>query len=230
MGKMVEISVSDKSAKMGAYLAEPAQKAKAGIVVIQEIFGINDGIRAMTDDWAAKGYAAIAPDLFWRLQPGVQLDADKPEEFQEGYGLMQRFDMDQGIKDIAAAIKTLRDAGCTKVGAVGYCMGGRLAFLTAARTDSDATASYYGIGLDGLVGEAGGIKKPLLMHIATKDKFVPAEAQAKVHAALKGNPLVTIHDYDADHAFARHHGHSRVPALAELADGRTQAFFAKELK
>jgi carboxymethylenebutenolidase len=228
MGKMTEIAVS--GGKMGAYLAEPAQKAKAGIVVIQEIFGVNDGIRAMTDAWAAKGYVAIAPDLFWRVKPGVQLDADKPEEFQEGYGLMQRMDMDQSIKDIAAAIKTLRDAGCTKVGAVGYCMGGRLAFMTAARTDSDATASYYGIGLDGLLGEAGDIKKPLLMHIATKDKFVPAEAQAKVHDGLKGNRLVTIHDYDADHAFARHHGHSRVPALAEQADGRTEAFFAKELK
>lgn len=233
MGKMTEIAVT--GGKMSAYLAEPAQKApaqqtKAGIVVIQEIFGVNPGMRAMTDDWAAKGYLAICPDLFWRLQPGVQLDADKPEEFQQGYGLMQRFDMDQGIKDIAAAIKYLRDAGCAKVGAVGYCMGGRLAFMTAARTDTDATAAYYGVGLDGLMGEAGGVKKPLLMHIATKDKFVPAEAQAKVHAALDGNKLVTIHDYDADHAFARHDGHARVPKLAEQADARTEAFFAKELK
>ena len=233
MGKMTEIAVS--GGKMGAYLAEPAQKApaqqtKAGIVVIQEIFGINPGIRAMTDDWAAKGYVAIAPDLFWRLQPGVQLDADKPEEFQQGYGLMQRMDMDQGIKDIAAAIQTLRDAGCGKVGAVGYCLGGRLAFMTAARADSDATAAYYGVGLDGLMGEAGGLKKPLLMHIAEKDQFVPPEAQQVILNALKDHPQIEIHTYAGrDHAFAREGGAHYDAADAAKANGRSLTVFKKVL-
>lgn len=230
MGSFVQIAAANAGETMAAYLAEPAQKAKVGIVVIQEIFGVNPGIRAMTEAWTAQGYAAIAPDLFWRLKPRIELSAEIPEQFQEALGWMQRMDQDLAIKDIAAAIKALRDRGCEKVGAVGYCLGGRLAFLTAARTDSDATVSYYGIGLDGLLGEADKIRKPLLMHIATRDKFVPAEAQAKVHAGLKDNAAVTIHDYDADHAFARHDGHARVPALADQADARTRDFFAKNLR
>lgn len=230
MGSFIQIPAAKAGETMAAYLAEPSQKAKIGIVVIQEILGVNAGIQAMTDAWTAQGYAAIAPDLFWRLKPRVELDADSPEQFQEGISLMQRFDGDLGVKDIGAAIKALRDRGCEKVGVVGYCLGGRLAFLTAARTDSDATVAYYGVGLDGLLGESGNIKKPLLMHIARQDKFVPAEAQAKIHASLKGNPLVTIHDYDADHAFARHKGQSRVPALADQADKRTRDFFAAKLK
>ena len=115
--------------------------------------------------------------------------------------------------------------GCAKVGVVGYCLGGRLAFLCATRTDSDATVGYYGVGLDNLLGERQNISKPLLLHIATRDKFSPPEAQAKVRAALKDNPLVTIYEYDADHAFARGSGSARVPALAQQADARTQSVF-----
>jgi carboxymethylenebutenolidase len=230
MSSYRDIAATDGSGKMKAYLAMPAGKPKAGIVVIQEIFGVNRDIRNMTDAWAAKGYAAIAPDLFWRVRPGVELDADVPEQFQEGLDLMQKFSADKGVEDIAACIANLRGDGCAKVGAVGYCLGGRLAFMCAARTDSDATVGYYGVGLENLLGEAGKIRKPLLLHIATRDKFSTPEAQAKVHAALKGNPLVTMHDYDADHAFARGSGSARVPALAQEADGRTEAFFAEKLK
>jgi carboxymethylenebutenolidase len=229
MSETIAIPALDGSGKMNAYLATPSGQPKAGIVVIQEIFGVNAGVRAETDGWAAKGYAAIAPDLFWRLKPGVELDADVPEQFQQGLAYMQKFDTDKSIDDIKACIAALRARGCQKVGAIGHCLGGRLAFLVAARTDSDATAAYYGVGLDGLMGEKGNIKKPLLMHIAKKDGFVPPEAQAKVHAALDGNSLVTIHDYDADHAFARHSGKARVPALAEQADARTASFFTKNL-
>lgn len=230
MGRNVEIAVDDRKDTMGAYLAEPAQKAKVGIVVIQEILGVNDDIRAMTDAWTKEGYVAIAPDLFWRLKPGVELDADVPEQFQTALGYMQRLDGDRAIKDIAACIKFLRDQGCTKVGAVGYCLGGRLAFMTATRTTSDATTAYYGVMLDNLLGETGKITHPLLMHIAKKDKFVPPEVQAKIHDGLKHNRYTTIYDYDADHAFARHSGSARVPALADQADQRTRDFFASNLK
>ena len=120
---------------------------------IQEILGVNKDIRAMTDAWAANGYAAIAPDLFWRLKPGVELDADIPDEFQEGLDLLQKFNADKSVEDLAASIAALRSRGCTKVGVVGYCLGGRLAFLCATRTDSDATVGYYGVGLDNLLGE-----------------------------------------------------------------------------
>jgi carboxymethylenebutenolidase len=198
--------------------------------VIQEILGVNGDIRNMTDAWAAKGYAAIAPDLYWRVKPGVELDADIPEQFQEGLDLMQKFSADKSIADIADCMAALRAEGCAKIGAVGYCLGGRLAFMVATRTDSDATVSYYGVGLDSLLGEAAKMRKPLMLHIATRDRFAPAEVRAKVETALKGNPLVTIHEYDADHAFARGSGSARVPALAQQADGRTEAFFADKLK
>jgi carboxymethylenebutenolidase len=229
MSQKIDIATLDGSGKMGTYLATPAGQAKAGIVVIQEILGVNPGIRAMTDSWAAKGYMAAAPDLFWRMKPGVELDADVPEQFQEGLAYMQKFDADKSIDDIKVTIAALRARGCKKVGVIGYCLGGRLAFLCATRTDSDATAAYYGVGIDGLLGEKDKIAKPLMVHIAKQDRFVPPEAQAKVHAALKGNSHVTIYDYDADHAFARHSGSSRVPALADQADARTVAFFARHL-
>ena len=217
MNSYCDIAASDGSGSMKAYLAMPAGKPKAGIVVIQEILGVNKDIRAMTDAWAANGYAAIAPDLFWRLKPGVELD------------LLQKFSADKSVEDLAASIATLRSRGCAKVGVVGYCLGGRLAFLCATRTDSDATVGYYGVGLDNLLGERQNISKPLLLHIATRDKFSPPETQAKVRAALKDDPLVTIYEYDADHAFARGSSSARVPAQAQQADARTQAFFSDKL-
>jgi carboxymethylenebutenolidase len=229
MGETIQIKARDGSGSFAAYAAGPSD-ARAAIVVIQEIFGINPGIRQMVDGWAAKGYRAVAPDLFWRLQPGIELDADVPEQFQQAIGLYQKFDVDKGIADIEATITALRHQGVAKVGAVGYCLGGLLAYLTATRTDSDATVGYYGVGIDGKLGESHAIARPLLLHIATRDGFVPAEAQAKVHAELDAHPRVTIYDYDADHAFARAIGSARVEALAQQADARTAAFFADHLK
>jgi carboxymethylenebutenolidase len=226
MGTMIDIDALDGS---GSFTGYAAGDGTIGIVVIQEIFGINPGIRAMADGWADLGYAVLAPDLFWRIQPGIELDADVPDQMQQAFGLYQKFNVDKGIADIEAAIKLLRSKGCSKIGVIGYCLGGLLAYLSAARTDSDATVGYYGVGIDGKISEQHAIGKPLLLHIATQDGFVPAEAQAAVHAALDGNPHVTIYDYPADHAFARHSGSARVPALAETADARTQAFFKQHI-
>ena len=229
MGTTIKLEALDGTGIFTAYNAGPATTATAGIVVIQEIFGINSGIRAMVDEWAAQGFAAIAPDLFWRLEPGIELDADTPADFQQALALMGRFDADKGIVDIEAAIKALRAQGCTKVGVVGYCLGGYLAYLAATRTDSDASVGYYGVNIDSKLEEASAIGKPLILHIATRDGFVPPEKAAKVREALSTNRHVTTYDYDADHAFARHEGSSRVPALAEQADARTLAFFREHL-
>lgn len=228
MGERIKLDALDGSGCFGAYTAGAAE-AKAGIVVIQEIFGVNPGIRAMVDDWAAHGYRAAAPDLFWRLEPGVELDADVPEQFQRAIGLYQKLDVDKAVADIEAAIKALRAGGCGKVGVVGYCLGGLLAYLAATRTDSNASVGYYGVGIDGKLNEAHAIAHPLLLHIATRDGFVPPAAAEAIRHGLAANRHVTIHDYDADHAFARHTGSARVPELAELADGRTRAFFAEHL-
>lgn len=214
-----------------AYTSQPVSEPKAAIIVIQEIFGVNEGIRLKCDQWAEKGYLAVAPDLFWRIRPGIELDPDNAEDLQEAFKLFGQFDQDAGISDIEATIRDTRamiQGG--KIGAVGYCLGGRLAYMTAARTDINASVGYYGVGIDGLIGESHAIAHPLLLHIAGDDGFVPAEMQAKMHEGLDGHPKVTLLDYPGvDHGFATTMGNRRVEDAANLADSRTEAFFAEHL-
>lgn len=229
---MIEIDTLDAGGRFDAYEARPSGTPRGAIIVIQEIFGVNPGIRRKCDHWAELGYLALAPDLFWRLQPGVELDPDVPEQFQEALGLMNRFDQDQGIADIEATIraahKSLPEGG--KVGCVGYCLGGRLAFMTSARTDIDASVGYYGVLIDKLLGEKRAIANPLMLHIAVADHFVGPEAQAAMHAGLDDHPKVVLHDYPGeDHGFATETGDRRSEAAARLADSRTEAFFAEHL-
>jgi carboxymethylenebutenolidase len=216
---------------MPAYRADPGGAPKAAIIVIQEIFGINAGIRRKCDTLAEAGYLAIAPDLFWRMEPGIELDPDVPEEMERALSIMPDFDQDQGIGDIEAAVRFARAAtGGGKVGAVGYCLGGRLAYMTAARTDVDASVGYYAVGVDGLLGEKHAIANPLMLHIAGEDGFVDKETQAKMHAGLDDHPKVTLHDYPGeDHGFATEFGKRRSDAAATLADERTATFFAEKL-
>jgi carboxymethylenebutenolidase len=228
---MIEIPTLAGDGALPAYRADPSGAPRAAIILVQEIFGVNRGVRNRCDRWAGMGYLAIAPDLFWRLQPGVELDPDVPEQFQQALGLMQRFDQEQGVKDIEAAVRFARaEAGGGKVGAVGYCLGGRLAFMAAARTDVNASTSYYGVGLEGLLGEKHAIAHPLLLHIAGADHFVTPDKQALIHAGLDHHPKVIIHDYPGvDHGFASDEGKRRDEQAARLADSRTEAFFAEHL-
>ncbi|TFI59538.1 dienelactone hydrolase family protein [Sphingomonas parva] len=229
---MIGIETLGGQERFQAYLAEPDGTPKGAIVVIQEIFGINAGIRRKCDTWAQKGYLALAPDLFWRLEPGVELDPDVEAEFKRALDLMGRFDQDQGIADIEAAIRAARSrlgAG-GKVGCVGYCLGGRLAYMTAARTDVDASVGYYPVGLPNILHERHAISRPLLIHVAGADHFVPPEQQQEVHAALDDHPRVTIHDYPGeDHGFAAEMGKRRSENSARLADSRTEAFLAEHI-
>ncbi len=227
----IRIDAFDGSGSFDAYLAEPAVAPSAAVIVIQEIFGVNEGIRRKCDALAQAGYLALAPDLFWRLEPGVQLDPDIEPELQRAFGLMSRFDQAASIGDIEAAIRAARARmGGGKVGAVGYCLGGRLAFMTAARTDVDASVGYYGVGLDGLLGEKHAVAKPLLLHIAGDDHLVGKDAQGAIHAGLDDHPRVTIHDYPhEDHGFAAEMGRRRSEEAARLADQRTVDFLAEHL-
>jgi carboxymethylenebutenolidase len=234
MGSMTKIPTLSGSELFGAYRAAPEGVAKAAIIVIQEIFGVNPGIQAKCDNWASQGYLALAPDLFWRLKPGVELNPDIGSEFQTALELMGKFNQDQGVRDIEATIHVAREeiGGETraKVGCVGYCLGGRLAFMTAARTDIDASVGYYGVGIDGLLGEKHAIPHPVMLHIPTADGFVPGEAQAAMHAGLDDHSKVTLHDYEGlDHGFATEFGNRRDDEAATLADSRTTAFFAENL-
>lgn len=230
MGEMISVPALDGSGNFNVYRAKPSGEAKGAVVVIQEIFGINPGIRAKVDSWAAKGYAAYALDLFWRDKPGIQLDPDIPEQMQEAFGFYQRFDRDKGVADIEATIRTARAETGRKVGVTGYCLGGLLTYLAATRTDADASAAYYGGGIDSFLGESHGIARPLLLHFAEQDHFIPPEAVAKIKDTLKGNPRVEIHTYPGvDHGFATETGQRRDDTAAKLADSRTEAFFAKNL-
>ncbi|NNC73587.1 MAG: dienelactone hydrolase family protein [Sphingomonadaceae bacterium] len=234
MGGMIDIPTLSSGDSFSGYRAAPEGGAKAAIIVIQEIFGVNAGIRRKCDKWAEAGYLAIAPDLFWRLKPGVELDPDIPDQFQTALDLMGQFDQDQGVRDIEATIHAARAEiggdSRAKAGCVGYCLGGRLAFMTAARTDIDASVGYYGVGIDGLLGEKHAIPHPVMLHIPTADHFVDSEAQAAMHAGLDDHPKVTLHDYEGlDHGFATEFGDRRDENGAQLADRRTMEFFAEHL-
>lgn len=226
----IEIQAIDGSGSFAAYRADPQGTPRGAIVVIQEIFGVNEGIRRKCDHFASLGYLAFAPDLFWRLQPGIKLDPDVEAEFKQALDWMGKFDQDKGVVDIEATIRAARDASGGKVGVTGYCLGGRLAFMTAARTDSDASVGYYAVGVDGLLGEKHAIANPLMLHIAGEDGFVPAATQKAMHEGLDDHPKVTLHDYPGeDHGFATEMGKRRSEAAAQLADSRTEAFFAEHI-
>lgn len=227
----IKIAARDGGSFSG-YLAKPASGSGPGIVVIQEIFGVNQVMRGITDALAKQGYLALCPDLFWRQEPGIQITDKTEAEWQRAFQFFNGFNVDLGVEDLKATLDALRKTpGCSgKVGTVGYCLGGKLAFLMATRSSADCNVSYYGVGLDGILGEASKITKPTMLHIAELDKFVPPEAQKKVKDGLAGNKHVTIHSYPGvDHAFAREGGQHWNAQAAGLANQRSAEFFRKHL-
>ena len=230
MGEWIALNALDGEGSFEAWLARPTGRAKAAIIVIQEIFGVNPGIRRKADDWAAKGYLAIAPDMFWRFAPRYEADPDVKEELDHAMELRLQFDLGKAAKDVEAAIRHARALGAEKVGVVGFCAGGSVAYLAATRTDADASVGYYGRLIVDHLGEAHAIARPLLLHFGEADPSIPAELRAKVRQALGANPRVTIHDYEgAGHGFATSSGKRRNEAAAQLADGRTETFFREHL-
>jgi carboxymethylenebutenolidase len=230
MGERTTITTEDGS--FSAYVARPANAKAPAVVVIQEIFGVNQVMRDITDGLAGQGYLAICPDLFWRIEPGIDITDHSEAEWKRAFELFNAFDVEAGVGDIAATIAHIRgDPGCNgKVGAVGFCLGGLLAFLTATRTDADAAVSYYGVGIENRVAEAEKLTHPLLMHIAEEDQFVPKTAQGVILQALKDDKLIEIHTYPGcDHAFARQGGEHYDEAAAKLAGGRTLQFFQRTI-
>ena len=223
---MPDITIEGPDGSFGAYLAVPDTTPAPGLVVAQEIFGVNQVMRDTCDWLAGEGYVACCPDIFWRIEPGIQLTDKSEAEWARAFELFGLFDVDKGIEDLTAALAHLRGRPeCSgKAGSIGYCLGGKLAFLMATRSDADCNISYYGVGLNELVGEAGNITTPILLHVASKDQFVPPDAQEAIKTRLAGHPQVTLHVYDGqDHAFARVGGEHYDQAAAELANGRSLA-------
>jgi carboxymethylenebutenolidase len=232
---MTEVLIdANDEGRFGAYLAEPAGTGKApGMIVIQEIFGINNTMRTICDAYAAQGYLAIAPDLFWRQEPGLQLDSNTKEGWARAMELFKGFSETKGVEDLIATLAWLRTHPrvTDKVGAVGYCLGGKLAYLMATRSDIDAAVGYYGVGIEGSIGEAGAITHPLMLHAAEKDGFSSPEALEKIREGLDPIVHATVHSYPGvDHAFARKGGEHYDAEAAALADGRTETFFTDNLK
>ncbi len=231
MGEYVSITAKDGSGTFNAYLAKPAKGSGPGMVVIQEIFGVNEYVRRTADRFAEEGYVVLAPDLFWRIEPGLDLSYS-PEEWQQAFGLFQAFDVDKGIEDIAATIDAMRarDDQVGGVGCVGYCLGGKLAYLTAARTDVDCAVSYYGVGMDAQADEAKNVTVPIVFHMAELDEYAPAESREALMAAFEGNTNAAFYVYQGqNHAFAREEGDHYDKPSALMAYGRTMELFHRTI-
>jgi carboxymethylenebutenolidase len=229
---MADVTIQGKDGTFTAYVALPKVTPAPGIVVAQEIFGVNQVMRDTCDWLAGQGFVAACPDLFWRIEPGIDITDKTQAEWDRAFELFNLFDVDKGIEDMKAALAAVRaQKGCTgKAGSVGYCLGGKLAFLMATRSDADANVGYYGVGLGDLLDEAKKISKPLMLHIAEKDRFSSPEEIAKVREGLKSKAQVTTHLYkDQDHAFARPGGEHYDAAEAKRANERTINFFKEHL-
>jgi len=220
----ITIQAIDGTGRFSAYVQEPKGGPSGVVVLIQEIFGVNQAMRD-TAAWVADlGFIAVCPDLFWRIEPGIDITDKSEAEWKKAFELFQKFDQAKGIEDLKATVAAARSlpGANGKVGTMGYCLGGRLAFMMAEQSDADVNVSYYGVGLDNLLGDLGKVTRPLLVHIADKDEFFPAEGRAKVVAAAKGNPRITCFTYpSAHHAFARVNGVHWDGRSAAIANGRS---------
>lgn len=217
--------------QMSAYVARP-QKAAPVVVVLQEIFGVNADMRATCNELADQGFIAIAPDLFWRDAPGLDLNSWNEAEWQRGLELYNKYDRDLGVWDVQAVVHAARQfAGASgRVGVMGFCLGGLLTFLAAARSDVDASCAYYGAETDTYLGEMPSVRMPLLMHLAENDEFMPRPAQQRIRDAARIHTLVTAHSYaGCHHAFARHTGVHYDALAASTANARSYAFLTEHL-
>ncbi|MEQ1812762.1 MAG: dienelactone hydrolase family protein [Terricaulis sp.] len=228
MGGWVEVQGPDGAFR--AYVARPSGTPKGAVVAIQEIFGVNAVMRGKADWLASEGFLAVSPDLFWRIKPGIDLTDQSEAEWKQALDYMNQLDKNASVEDVQATLTWARSQGVSKAGALGYCMGGYIAFLAACRTDSDATVAYHGGGIHTALGEAGGIKKRVMLHNPMKDSFIPREALDTIRETLASNPLVTVCEYaEQDHAFTREGGAHYDEAAKQLADGRTIEFLNKAL-
>jgi len=228
-----EIQAAD-GGRFGAYLALPPGDGPApAVIVIIEIRGLNANMRAICDEYAARGYIAVCPDLLWRIEPGLDYDPDTKEGWEKAMAINAAFDESKAIDDLKATLGWVRQQPRSNgvAGMLGYCLGGKLAYLMSTRSDTDASVGYYGIGIDKALAEADAITHPLMLHIAGEDRFVPPEAQRKIAGRLAMVEDAETHIYPgADHAFARRDGVRFLAEAAALADARTVQFLDRNLK
>jgi carboxymethylenebutenolidase len=231
---MDHINVKGQGGTFLAYIARPKTLPAPAVVVLQELFGVNADIRKHCDELAEQGYLAVAPDLFWRQEPGVDLNVTSQADWDHGLRLYQAYDRDAGVKDIEDTIDAVRNLQeCNgKVALLGYCLGALMVFMTAVRNDGiDAAIWYHGADTDKYLGEVDGLHAPILMHLAEEDEFISKAAQAKIKTALATRPNATVYSYPGQsHAFSRHNGKHYNAAAAHLANGRTSEFLNRQFR
>jgi carboxymethylenebutenolidase len=226
------VNVQTEGGEFAAYVARPAKIPAPAVVVLHEVFGVNADIRQTCDELAAAGFIAIAPELFWRQQRGVDLNTWSEEEWKKGLALYTAYDRDTGVRDVLATIRAAQhlEGATGKVAVMGFCLGGLMTYLTAARHDVDAAVAYHGGDTESYLAEAHAITAPLLMHLAEEDEYISKDAQRRIKAALADMPNATVYSYPGqNHAFARHTGTHYNAEAAALANGRTIAFLAEQL-
>lgn len=227
------INIRTESGEFSAYVAKPEALPAPAVVVLHEIFGVNEDIRLTCRELAAAGFIAIAPELFWRDERGVDLNSWSEAEWKKGLTLYTAYDRDAGVRDVAATIQAARtmDGSTGKVAVMGFCLGGLMTFLTTTREDVDAAVAYHGGETEKYLNEVSGITAPLLMHLAEEDEFISKEAQAQITQALANVPGATVYSYPGQHhAFARHTGTHYDANAATLANGRTIDFLNTHLR
>jgi len=232
MMRTQDVRVPLRDGEMGAHIAFPERTPAGAIIAIMEIWGVNDTMRRHAQEFAEAGFVCLVPDLFWRQQPGVELYDRNPEDVKRAFDLYYDFDYDLGVRDMqdtAAFLQTL--AQCSgKVGAVGYCLGGKLCYLMCCRTDIDCAVAYYGTYIEHHIREANNLHRPFMLHMAMKDRWVQAEVNELLERRLAPSRWVTIHKYpEADHAFARHGGKTYRKAEADRALALSVEFLRRHL-
>jgi carboxymethylenebutenolidase len=227
------IAIDGRDAAFEAYIARPKTSPAPSVVVLQELFGVNADIRKHCDELAEQGYIAVAPDLFWRQEPGVDLSVTSEPDWQHGLRLYQAYDRDAGVRDVEDTVDTVvKISDCTgKIAVLGYCLGALMTFLTAVRYRVDAAVAYHGGDTEKYLGEVDGLHAPLLMHLGEEDEFISKPAQAEIKKALATKPNATVYSYPGQrHAFSRHNGAHYNAEAAALANRRTSEFLNQQLQ
>ncbi len=228
-----QIDIKSPDGTFKAYISRPASLPAPAVVVLQELFGVNSDIRTTCDELASNGFLAIAPDLFWRQEPGVDLDVRSEAAWKHGLKLYSAYDREAGVKDIMETVRTALELkeSTGHVALLGYCMGALMVFITAARYEVDAAVAYHGGDTEKYLNEVDGLQAPLLMHLGEEDEFISKAAQAKIKAALAGKANATVYSYPGQrHAFSRHNGAHYNAAAALLANERTRDFLKQNLR
>jgi carboxymethylenebutenolidase len=229
-----QITISGRDGAFRAYIARPDELPAPAVVVLQELFGVNADIRKHCDELAEQGYIAVAPDLFWRQEPGVDLSVTSEADWQHGLRLYQAYDRDAGVRDVEDTVDTVakKMTECTgKIAVLGYCLGALMTFLTAVRYRVDAAVAYHGGDTEKYLGEVDGLHASLLMHLAEEDEFMSKPAQAAIKAALAAKPNAVVYSYPGQcHAFSRHNGAHYNAKAAALANVRTSEFLNQQLR